>query len=240
MAQLDFVSYDDFSPVSLDGFTSRFGGPGGERDDFGTYGHHSAASTHGSDVSSLVSDLEGMERDIRYTNITAHVSLGIPVDLIECARFFVNCELDANEKVLNIQVAHPRCRVHIYKSGKMVCRGCTSTSDAKLILKKIGRRIKVKIEPRVQFRTFTINGIFASYHYPAHLELVSLARMLQERYQHCRFEPEISPGIVLKNFSDTGCSVTLHRSGKIVMWASQPHMIVDALRRVIVELRVHP
>jgi len=242
MTQLEIVSYDDFSENHYQGFTtSSCNGPlpAGDRDEFGTY-CNSAPSTYGSDVSSLHSDLEGMERDIRYTNITANVSLGIPVDLFECARVFANCEMDANEKALNIQISRPRCRVTIYQSGKIRSQGTTSTSDAKIVLKKISRRIKVKIESRVLFQNFAINGIFASYHYPANLELVSLSRMLQERYERCRFEPEISPGIVLKNFSDTGCSLTIHRSGKIVLWAPQQQMIVDALRQVIVELRVHP
>ena len=89
-----------------------------------------------------------------------------------------------------LRLQEPKCTINIFASGKLVCTGTSTKSDALKGCQKATCRI-AKVYPSVQFRNFTFcNFVYSgNFNQPINLSTASL------KFKHCIYEPELFPGM---------------------------------------------
>ncbi|MBI2578711.1 MAG: TATA-box-binding protein [Candidatus Aenigmarchaeota archaeon] len=123
----------------------------------------------------------------------------------------------------------PRVATLVFRSGKIICVGARSTSDAKRALQKTVRNIK-KIGIRVNENAIKvkIENIVVSVNLGKELNLDQLAFRLEDS----EYEPEQFPGLVYRIY-DPKVAFLLFSSGRVVCAGAKS---LDAVKKAVKRL----
>ena len=163
---------------------------------------------------------------IKIENVVASASFGVPIKLEKIVASLPNIEYEPEQfPGLVMRLTDPKAAALIFSSGKVVCTGAKSPSDAKLVVKKIVnklRKIKFKIQSNYKVK---LENIVASAKLDQLLNLDLIAFSLD----NTEYEPEQFPGLVYR-MDDPKVTFLLFGSGKIICTGGRS--IADVKRAV--------
>jgi len=163
---------------------------------------------------------------IKIENVVASASLGVPIKLEKLVANLDGIEYEPEQfPGLVMRLKDPKAAALIFSSGKIVCTGAKSPSDAKLVVSKIVKRMNklgFKIPPKYKVR---LENIVASAKLKGELNLDMIAFTLE----NTEYEPEQFPGLVFR-MDDPRVTFLLFGSGKIICTGGRS--IADVKRAV--------
>jgi transcription initiation factor TFIID TATA-box-binding protein len=149
---------------------------------------------------------------IKVENVVASASLGIPVKLEKLVSKLDGVEYEPEQfPGLVMHLNDPKAAALIFSSGKVVCTGAKSPTDARLAIEKIVKKmnkIGFKIDDDYSFR---LENIVASAQFDRELNLNNIAFNLE----NTEYEPEQFPGLVYR-IDDPRVTFLLFGSGKVI------------------------
>jgi len=157
--------------------------------------------------------VEKLRPKTKIENVVASVTLGQRLNLDEIASIMNNVEFDPEQfPGLVYRLASPKTATLIFNSGKMVCTGAKSESEAKEAVHQIIRNLKsagieITNEPLIE-----VQNIVASASLGAELNLELAAMKLESSL----YEPEQFPGLIYR-MRDPKVVILLFGSGKLVI-----------------------
>ena len=149
---------------------------------------------------------------IKIENVVASASLGVPVKLDKIVSNIEGVEYEPEQfPGLVMRMKDPKAAALIFSSGKVVCTGAKSPTDAKLVISKIVKKMnrngfKIPKDYRVQ-----LENIVASANLDRELNLNNIAFALEDT----EYEPEQFPGLVYR-IDDPRVTFLLFGSGKVI------------------------
>jgi len=149
---------------------------------------------------------------IKIENVVASTSLGVAVKLEKLVANLDGVEYEPEQfPGLVMRLKDPKAAALIFSSGKVVCTGAKSPTDAKLVMSKIVKKmtkigIKIPKDYKVQ-----LENIVASAKLDRELNLNNIAFNLE----NTEYEPEQFPGLVYR-IDDPRVTFLLFGSGKII------------------------
>lgn len=163
---------------------------------------------------------------IKIENVVASASLGVPIKLEKLVANLEGIEYEPEQfPGLVMRLKDPKAAALIFSSGKIVCTGAKSPSDAKLVVSKIVKRMNklgFKIPPKYKVQ---LENIVASAKLEGELNLDMIAFTLE----NTEYEPEQFPGLVFR-MDDPRVTFLLFGSGKIICTGGRS--IADVKRAV--------
>ncbi len=163
---------------------------------------------------------------IKIENVVASASFGVKIKLEKIVSSMEGIEYEPEQfPGLVMRLKDPKAAALIFSSGKIVCTGAKSPSDAKLVVKKIVtrlRRIGIKIPSSYKVK---LENIVASAKLDQLLNLDYIAFSLD----NTEYEPEQFPGLVYR-MDDPKVTFLLFGSGKIICTGGRS--IADVRRAV--------
>jgi len=149
---------------------------------------------------------------IKIENVVASVSLGVNIKLEKLVSSMEGIEYEPEQfPGLVLRWKEPKAAALVFSSGKIVCTGAKSPSDAKLVISKIVQKMnklgfRIPLSYRVQ-----LENIVASAKLDRELNLDVIAFSLP----NTEYEPEQFPGLVYR-MDDPKVTFLLFGSGKII------------------------
>ena len=149
---------------------------------------------------------------IKIENVVASASLNVPIKLEKLVANLSGIEYEPEQfPGLVMRLKDPKAAALIFSSGKIVCTGAKSPSDAKVVVGKIVKRMNklgIKIPKNYKVR---LENIVASAKLDRELNLNNIAFTLE----NTEYEPEQFPGLVFR-MDDPRVTFLLFGSGKII------------------------
>ena len=149
---------------------------------------------------------------IKIENVVASASLGVPVKLEKIVSNMDDVEYEPEQfPGLVMRMKDPKAAALIFSSGKVVCTGSKSPTDARTAIDKIVKKMnkigfKIPDSYKVQ-----LENIVASAQLDRELNLNNIAFNLE----NTEYEPEQFPGLVYR-IDDPRVTFLLFGSGKII------------------------
>ena len=163
---------------------------------------------------------------IKIENVVASASLNVPIKLEKLVANLDGIEYEPEQfPGLVMRLKSPKAAALIFSSGKIVCTGAKSPSDAKVVVSKIVKRMNklgIKIPKNYKVR---LENIVASAKLDRELNLNNIAFTLE----NTEYEPEQFPGLVYR-MDDPRVTFLLFGSGKIICTGGRS--IADVKRAV--------
>jgi transcription initiation factor TFIID TATA-box-binding protein len=163
---------------------------------------------------------------IKIENVVASASLNVPIKLEKLVANLDGIEYEPEQfPGLVMRLKQPKAAALIFSSGKIVCTGAKSPSDAKVVVSKIVKRMNrlgIKIPKNYKVR---LENIVASAKLDRELNLNNIAFTLE----NTEYEPEQFPGLVYR-MDDPRVTFLLFGSGKIICTGGRS--IADVKRAV--------
>jgi len=163
---------------------------------------------------------------IKIENVVASASLNVPIKLEKLVANLDGIEYEPEQfPGLVMRLKDPKAAALIFSSGKIVCTGAKSPSDAKIVVSKIVARMNklgIKIPKNYKVR---LENIVASAKLDRELNLNNIAFTLE----NTEYEPEQFPGLVYR-MDDPRVTFLLFGSGKIICTGGRS--IADVKRAV--------
>ena len=163
---------------------------------------------------------------IKIENVVASASLNVPIKLEKLVANLDGIEYEPEQfPGLVMRLKQPKAAALIFSSGKIVCTGAKSPSDAKVVVSKIVSRMNrlgIKIPKNYKVR---LENIVASAKLDRELNLNNIAFTLE----NTEYEPEQFPGLVYR-MDDPRVTFLLFGSGKIICTGGRS--IADVKRAV--------
>ena len=163
---------------------------------------------------------------IKIENVVASASLNVPIKLEKLVANLDGIEYEPEQfPGLVMRLKNPKAAALIFSSGKIVCTGAKSPSDAKVVVSKIVKRMNklgIKIPKNYKVR---LENIVASAKLDRELNLNNIAFTLE----NTEYEPEQFPGLVYR-MDDPRVTFLLFGSGKIICTGGRS--IADVKRAV--------
>jgi transcription initiation factor TFIID TATA-box-binding protein len=149
---------------------------------------------------------------IKIENVVASASLGVPVKLEKLVSNLDGVEYEPEQfPGLVMRVKEPKAAALIFSSGKLVCTGAKSPTDAKLVIERIVKRMnKIGLKIPGSYKV-QLENIVASATLDRELNLNNIAFSLE----NTEYEPEQFPGLVYR-IDDPRVTFLLFGSGKII------------------------
>ena len=149
---------------------------------------------------------------IKIENVVASGNLKVPIKLEKIVANLEGIEYEPEQfPGVVMRLKDPKAAALIFSSGKIVCTGAKSPSDAKLVINKIVtklRRLGIKVPSDHSMR---LENIVASAKLDYELNLDHIAFTLE----NTEYEPEQFPGLVYR-MDDPKVTFLLFGSGKII------------------------
>lgn len=163
---------------------------------------------------------------IKIENVVASASLGVNIKLEKIVSSMDGIEYEPEQfPGLVLRLKDPKAAALVFSSGKIVCTGAKSPSDAKLVISKIVRKLnKLKMRIPSSYRV-KLENIVASAKLDRELNLDMIAFTLD----NTEYEPEQFPGLVFR-MDDPKVTFLLFGSGKIICTGGRS--IADVRRAV--------
>jgi transcription initiation factor TFIID TATA-box-binding protein len=163
---------------------------------------------------------------IKIENVVASASLNVPIKLEKLVANLDGIEYEPEQfPGLVMRLKNPKAAALIFSSGKIVCTGAKSPTDAKVVVSKIVKRMNklgFKIPKNYKVR---LENIVASAKLDRELNLNNIAFTLE----NTEYEPEQFPGLVYR-MDDPRVTFLLFGSGKIICTGGRS--IADVKRAV--------
>lgn len=146
-------------------------------------------------------------------NVVATVNLDCKLDLKEIALRARNAEYNPKRfAAVIMRIREPKATALIFSSGKMVCTGSKSETDARLAARKFARILQ-KLDMQVTFKEFKVQNMVGSCDAKFPIRLEGLAAT----HSHfCSYEPELFPGLIYRMI-DPKVVLLIFVSGKVVL-----------------------
>jgi transcription initiation factor TFIID TATA-box-binding protein len=111
-----------------------------------------------------------------------------------------------------MRIREPKSTALIFASGKMVCTGAKSETEARLAARKYARILQ-KLAFAVSFKEFKVQNMVGScdVRFPIRLEGLATSHA-----QFCSYEPELFPGLIYRMISPK-IVLLIFVSGKVVL-----------------------
>ena len=163
---------------------------------------------------------------IKVENVVASASLEVPIKLETLVANLDGVEYEPEQfPGVVYRLKDPKAASLIFSSGKIVCTGAKSPSDAKLAISKIVKQLrKLKFKIPTNYRV-KLENIVASAKLETELNLDMIAFTLE----NTEYEPEQFPGLVYR-MADPKVTFLLFGSGKIICTGARS--IADIKRAV--------
>ena len=149
---------------------------------------------------------------IKIENVVASASLNVPIKLEKLVSNLSGIEYEPEQfPGLVMRLKDPKAAALIFSSGKIVCTGAKSPTDANIVVSKIVARMNklgFKIPKNYKVR---LENIVASAKLDRELNLNNIAFTLE----NTEYEPEQFPGLVYR-MDDPRVTFLLFGSGKII------------------------
>ncbi|CAH8436942.1 unnamed protein product [Schistosoma margrebowiei] len=162
-------------------------------------------------------------------NMVSTVDLGCPIELRKLVLHVRSAEYNPRRfPGVVMRLREPRVTCLVFGTGRMVCTGARSESDANLGSRKCARILQ-RLGFDVKFMNFTIQNMvgLADLRFPIRLEGVQLANE-----QMTQYEPEIFPALIYRIIKPR-LVMLIFVNGKIVMTgAKSREHLYEALNNV--------
>jgi transcription initiation factor TFIID TATA-box-binding protein len=159
--------------------------------------------------------MEKVEEMVKIENVVASATLRHGIDLRGVARAFPKMKYRPDQfPGLVFRLKKPRTAILIFGSGKMVCTGAKSASEARRALRNVVRRLKnagIVILGRLSTK---IQNIVASTNLGGTIDLVRLYES-QGHDERMMYEPEQFPALIYR-MKEPKAVVLIFSSGKLV------------------------
>ncbi|KAL2259760.1 hypothetical protein VTK26DRAFT_6448 [Humicola hyalothermophila] len=158
-------------------------------------------------------------------NVVATCNLDCRLDLKLLAQQARNVEYNRTRfHALVMRIREPRTTTLVFASGKLVVTGARSTALARLAARKHARAIQ-KCGFQTRFRDFKVQNFVGSLSCGFHVRLEGVSH---QYWQHATYEPEIFPGLVMRNLQ-LGVVCLVFATGKVVFTgAKEENLIYEA------------
>ncbi len=172
--------------------------------------------------------------DVEVENVVASATIENDLDLNNIAEIFDNIEYNPEQfPGLIYRLQDPETATLVFSSGKMVCTGSLSPSEAKKAINKIvgdfrEKDIEITGEPKIE-----IQNVVASSDLGSKLNLDAIAMALPQ----CEYEPEQFPGLVYR-VKEPRVVILLFTSGKIVCTGAKSEKDIErGIEKIIEKLK---
>ncbi len=163
-------------------------------------------------------------------NVVATADLSCELDLKKIALQARNSEYNPKRfPGLIIRIREPKTTALIFRTGKIVCMGAKSESDAETATRKYAKIVK-RVGFDVKFRGFKVQNMvaLADVRFPVNLE-----RLHAEHRQYCVYDPEIFPGLVYRLERLKVVALVFCNGKVIITGAKAREHIASAFERVL-------
>jgi len=178
--------------------------------------------------------MERVDRLVKIENVVASATLKHGIDLRDVARAIPKMKYHPDQfPGLVFRLKKPRTAILIFGSGKMVCTGAKSASEARRALRNVIRKLKdagLVILGRLSTK---IQNIVASANLGGEVDLVGWYES-QSLGGRMMYEPEQFPGLIYR-MKEPRAVILLFSSGKLVCTGAKKeehvYRAVDRLRQ---------
>jgi transcription initiation factor TFIID TATA-box-binding protein len=168
-------------------------------------------------------------------NVVATCNVGSTLFLPGLAQQLEYCEYNpARFAAVTFRLKSPRSTVLYFGSGKIVCTGAKSTMEALLATYKYVNVLKTKLQLPVHVYGFCVQNMVASASVP---HTLNLERIFQCFPTEASYEPQLFPGLILRN-PTLSIVFLLFKSGRIIITGAKQRETIDKAYRLIVH-KVH-
>lgn len=176
--------------------------------------------------------MEKVDRIVNIENVVASATLKHGIDLGDVSRAFPRVKYRPDQfPGLVFRLKRPRTANLIFGSGKMVCTGAKSTSQARRALRKVVRKLKkagIVILGRLSIK---IQNVVASANLEGKVDLVGWYGS-QKLGGRMMYEPEQFPGLIYR-MKKPKAVILLFSSGKLVCTgAKKEKHVYQAVHRI--------
>lgn len=159
--------------------------------------------------------MEMVDRLVKIENVVAAATLKHGIDLRDVARAFPKMKYHPDQfPGLVFRLKKPRIAILIFGSGKMVCTGAKSASEARRALRRVIRKLRdagIVILGRLSTK---IQNVVASANLGGKVDLVGWYES-QSLGGRMMYEPEQFPGLIYR-MKEPRAVILLFSSGKLV------------------------
>lgn len=165
---------------------------------------------------------------IKIQNLVCSINLGVALDLKQIAMKARNAEYNPKRfAAATLRLRDPKSTGLVFRTGKLICAGAKSESDARLACRKYTRLIQKIGFPSAECASFTMINLVATLNVRFPIRIESLAA---EYSDECTYEPEIFPACVYR-LTQPKCVVLMFVSGKCVITGAKSeahvHQAID-------------
>jgi len=168
--------------------------------------------------------------------VVASASLGIELDLQTLALSLDGSEYEPEQfPGLIYRIKDPKAALLLFKSGKVVCTGATSSDLIHLAIKKLTKQMEEIGIVLTQQPEIVVQNVVASSDLGQEINLNAIAITLG--LDKVEYEPEQFPGLVY-HLDEPKVVILLFGSGKLVCTgAKKPQDVEAAVKKISEELR---
>merc|ERR1711862_599256 len=173
-----------------------------------------------------MSSEESIDIDIEINNVFCSFNVRCSLNIEDLIERGVNVELKKNRTYVNMQLREPPAIAKIWPTGKIICMGPKSESDARIACRRIARKLQNLGYP-VRFTSFKISNCHASVKLPFPIKIVDFSKAHPE----ASYEPELHSGVIYK-LESLKASVTIHRTGTLIILAPSEDKIKQSVEHI--------
>lgn len=156
-----------------------------------------------------------MSQSVSIENVVVSADTGSELNLEAVAQDITNASFSPNDfPGLVYRHSDPKFTGLLFRSGKLVCTGSTSVSNAKSATNIVIDELRELEIPVSESTSPTVENIVTTTRFETQFNLSSVAVALG--LEHIEYEPEIFPGLVYRNIN-SDVVILLFSSGKGVV-----------------------
>lgn len=174
-----------------------------------------------------------MKPTYEIVNVVGTASMGVQVDLERVDKLIdgVRYEPDTFPGMI-MRLAKPKCSALLFKSGKAVCSGATSTDMAAAGVVRVAEILRSVGVDADESPQITITNMVATSEIGCRVRQEAAARSIPRSM----YDPDMFPGTVCRR-PDTTCVILLFASGKMVCTGAKTEAdIVQAVNQMATSL----
>ncbi|KAL7667466.1 hypothetical protein ACOME3_006278 [Neoechinorhynchus agilis] len=224
--------------------TARFKRPANELEDYSTNRSSSLSSPldealtsqdSGDAMEKLTSRTSVRTVSIVVSNIVTTFRTGKPINIHNVARKCLNVELQRHSSRVLMAIRKPLGTATIYRTGRVVCNGTSTTKDAYILSRRVARCIQKSGVDFNRMIEYTVVNIFSSVSMPFRIDLYKLYRewerktlpQVNARIESLSYEPEIHSGTNIR-IKDLKVTMKVFHSGHVTVIGPKIRNIEEA------------
>jgi transcription initiation factor TFIID TATA-box-binding protein len=173
--------------------------------------------------------------DVKIQNVVASATLDQKINLLDIMKVFRTVEYRPKQfPGLVFRLKRPKTATLIFGSGKMVCTGAKSETQARSAVKKVVRELKTNGIIILGKPKIMIQNMVASANLHGKIDLENAADIMD----NVMYEPEQFPGLIYR-MREPKVVLLLFASGKLVITGAkreeQVHEAAEKVRAVLID-----